>query len=55
VQAFLDGKIRFPDIVRTVARAVGAAEQWRAEPETLQDVLAADSWARDFARTLVGN
>ncbi|MFX0576744.1 1-deoxy-D-xylulose-5-phosphate reductoisomerase [Nocardia nepalensis] len=55
VQAFLDGKIRFPDIVRTVARAVEAAEQWRGEPEALQDVLAADSWARDFARTLVGN
>ncbi|WP_433759950.1 1-deoxy-D-xylulose-5-phosphate reductoisomerase [Nocardia sp. CA-135398] len=53
VQAFLDGVIRFPDIVRTVARAVEAADRWRAEPETLQDVLAADTWARDYARTLV--
>ncbi|WP_433630943.1 1-deoxy-D-xylulose-5-phosphate reductoisomerase [Nocardia sp. CA-120079] len=53
VQAFLDGIIRFPDIVRTVARAVEAADRWRAEPETLQDVLAADTWARDYARTLV--
>ncbi|MEV4128713.1 1-deoxy-D-xylulose-5-phosphate reductoisomerase [Nocardia sp. NPDC049707] len=53
VQAFLDGVIRFPDIVRTVARAVEAADQWRTEPETLQDVLAADTWARDYARTLV--
>ncbi|WP_433683721.1 1-deoxy-D-xylulose-5-phosphate reductoisomerase [Nocardia sp. CA-119907] len=53
VQAFLDGHIRFPDIVRTVARAVEAADQWRAEPETLRDVLAADSWARDYARALV--
>ncbi|MEV5835973.1 1-deoxy-D-xylulose-5-phosphate reductoisomerase [Nocardia sp. NPDC052112] len=53
VQAFLDGIIRFPDIVRTVARAVEAADQWRAEPETLQDVLAADTWARDYARALV--
>ena len=53
VQAFLDGVIRFPDIVRTVARAVEAADQWHAEPETLQDVLAADTWARDYARALV--
>ncbi|WP_433710731.1 1-deoxy-D-xylulose-5-phosphate reductoisomerase [Nocardia sp. CA-084685] len=53
VQAFLDGSIRFPAIVRTVARAVEAADRWRAEPETLQDVLAADTWARDYARTLV--
>ncbi|WP_330249293.1 1-deoxy-D-xylulose-5-phosphate reductoisomerase [Nocardia sp. NBC_00565] len=53
VQAFLDGVIRFPDIVRTVARAVEAAGQWHAEPETLQDVLAADTWARDYARALV--
>ncbi|WP_433602118.1 1-deoxy-D-xylulose-5-phosphate reductoisomerase [Nocardia sp. CA-135953] len=53
VQAFLDGIIRFPDIVRTVAHAVEAADRWRAEPETLQDVLAADTWARDYARTLV--
>ncbi|MET8873842.1 1-deoxy-D-xylulose-5-phosphate reductoisomerase [Nocardia sp. NPDC004604] len=53
VQAFLDGHIRFPDIVRTVARAIEAADQWRAEPETLRDVLAADTWARDYARALV--
>lgn len=53
VQAFLDGIIRFPDIVRTVARAVEAADRWQAEPETLDDVLAADTWARDYARALV--
>ncbi|MEV6338011.1 1-deoxy-D-xylulose-5-phosphate reductoisomerase [Nocardia vinacea] len=53
VQAFLDGLIRFPDIVRTVARAVEAADRWQAEPETLDDVLAADTWARDYARALV--
>ncbi|MFD6463691.1 1-deoxy-D-xylulose-5-phosphate reductoisomerase, partial [Streptomyces roseolus] len=53
VQAFLDGHIRFPDIVRTVARAVEAADRWHAEPETLAEVLAADSWARDYARGLV--
>ncbi|MEV0246022.1 1-deoxy-D-xylulose-5-phosphate reductoisomerase [Nocardia sp. NPDC050712] len=53
VQAFLDGHLRFPGIVRTVARAVEAADQWRAEPEDLAEVLAADTWARDYATALV--
>ncbi|MGO4617247.1 1-deoxy-D-xylulose-5-phosphate reductoisomerase [Nocardia sp. 2YAB30] len=53
VQAFLDGAIRFPDIVRTVAAAVEAAEQWRAEPNSLEEVLAADTWAREFAAARV--
>ncbi|MFC9896128.1 1-deoxy-D-xylulose-5-phosphate reductoisomerase [Nocardia sp. NPDC127579] len=55
VQAFLDGAISFPAIVRTVARAVEAADQWRSEPRELADVLAADSWAREFARRLVAS
>ncbi|MEV4151508.1 1-deoxy-D-xylulose-5-phosphate reductoisomerase [Nocardia salmonicida] len=49
VQAFLDGKITFPAIVRTVTRAVEAADRWHAEPDTLDDVLAADRWAREYA------
>ncbi|MFR9751885.1 1-deoxy-D-xylulose-5-phosphate reductoisomerase [Nocardia sp. 004] len=49
VQAFLDGVIRFPDIVRTVAAVVEAAGQWHAEPDSLEAVLAADTWAREFA------
>lgn len=53
VQAFLDERIRFPEIVRTVARVVRDAGQWRAEPGELAEVLAADEWARDRARTLV--
>ncbi|MFE7742870.1 1-deoxy-D-xylulose-5-phosphate reductoisomerase [Nocardia sp. NPDC057455] len=53
VQAFLDGAIRFPQIVGTVAAAVEAAEQWRAEPGSLDEVLAADTWAREFAAALV--
>ena len=52
VQAFLDGRIRFPGIVRTVAAVVDSADQWRAEPSTLDEVLAADTWARQRARTL---
>lgn len=53
VQAFLDGASRFPDIVRTVAAAVEAADQWRTEPNSLEEVLAADAWAREFARSRV--
>ncbi|MFI1913067.1 1-deoxy-D-xylulose-5-phosphate reductoisomerase [Nocardia sp. NPDC020380] len=53
VQAFLDGHIRFPDIVRTVARVVESADRWTAEPGSLDEVLAADAWARETARTLV--
>ncbi|MCM6773920.1 1-deoxy-D-xylulose-5-phosphate reductoisomerase [Nocardia sp. CDC159] len=55
VQAFLDGHLRFPDIVRTVARVVESADRWSAEPATLDEVLAADAWARERARTHVGN
>ncbi|WP_406280518.1 1-deoxy-D-xylulose-5-phosphate reductoisomerase [Nocardia sp. NBC_00881] len=53
VQAFLDGAIRFPDIVRTVAAAVEAAEQWRPEPNSLDEIIAADTWAREFAAARV--
>ncbi|MEV6065717.1 1-deoxy-D-xylulose-5-phosphate reductoisomerase [Nocardia sp. NPDC052001] len=53
VQAFLDGLIRFPEIVRTVARVVESADRWTAEPSTLDEVLAADAWARETARTIV--
>ncbi|WP_067547921.1 1-deoxy-D-xylulose-5-phosphate reductoisomerase [Nocardia crassostreae] len=53
VQAFLDGLIRFPAIVRTVAEVVESAATWTAEPSTLDEVLAADAWARETARTLV--
>lgn len=54
VDGFLAGRIRFPEIVRTVARAVEAADRWTAEPETVDDVLAADRWARAYAAELVG-
>ena len=52
-EAFLDGVIRFPAIVRTVAAVLAAADEWSVEPATLDDVLAADSWARQHARELV--
>jgi 1-deoxy-D-xylulose-5-phosphate reductoisomerase len=47
--AFLDGRIRFPQIVETVAEVLRAADQWAAEPATVEEVLDAQRWARDRA------
>ena len=47
--AFLDGRIRFPAIVRTIAEVLRAADQWAAEPATVDDVLDAQRWARKEA------
>jgi 1-deoxy-D-xylulose-5-phosphate reductoisomerase len=49
VAAFLGGKSRFLDIVDTVRRVLDEADTWRAEPGTVADVLAAETWARDRA------
>jgi 1-deoxy-D-xylulose-5-phosphate reductoisomerase len=51
--AFLDGRIRFPTIVRTIAEVLHAADQWAAEPATVEEVLDAQHWARDRARGAV--
>jgi 1-deoxy-D-xylulose-5-phosphate reductoisomerase len=48
--AFLDGRIRFPAIVRTIAEVLRAADQWAAEPATVEDVLDAQRWARGRAK-----
>lgn len=47
--AFLAGRIRFPAIVRTIADVLAAADQWAAEPATVEDVLDAQRWARQRA------
>jgi 1-deoxy-D-xylulose-5-phosphate reductoisomerase len=39
--------------VETVARVLDEADEWSAEPATVDDVLAADGWARQRARELV--
>lgn len=51
VAAFLDGRLRFPAIVDTVAAVVEAHPAGKAE--TVEDVLAAENWARQQARTLI--
>jgi 1-deoxy-D-xylulose-5-phosphate reductoisomerase len=49
-EAFLAGRLRFPAIVRTIAEVLRAADQWAAEPATVEDVLDAQRWARDRAK-----
>src|SRR6202171_1364853 len=51
--AFLDGRIRFPAIVRTIADVLHGADQWAAEPATVDDVLDAQRWARERAARAV--
>ena len=52
-EAFLAGRIRFPSIVRTVADVLHAADQWAAEPATVDEVLDAQDWARARAQELL--
>jgi 1-deoxy-D-xylulose-5-phosphate reductoisomerase len=47
--AFLAGRIGFGAIVRTIADVLGAADQWSAEPATVEEVLEAQRWARQRA------
>ncbi|RYU12390.1 1-deoxy-D-xylulose-5-phosphate reductoisomerase [Nocardioides iriomotensis] len=50
VQAFLDGEIRFTDIVPTIERVLAAHDVPSNMTDlTVDDVLAADAWARDRA------
>jgi 1-deoxy-D-xylulose-5-phosphate reductoisomerase len=53
VEAFLAGRLRFTGIIDTVARVV-SEHDGSGQEMTLQDVLAADGWARDRARELAG-
>jgi 1-deoxy-D-xylulose-5-phosphate reductoisomerase len=54
VEAFLSGRLRFTRIIDTVARVVSEHDGSGREAMTLDDVLAADSWARSRARELTG-
>jgi len=51
VQAFLDEKIGFMDIPQLIRRTMDAHSQ--SEPATVQDVIAADRWARKRAAALM--
>ncbi|SHL28405.1 1-deoxy-D-xylulose 5-phosphate reductoisomerase [Pseudonocardia thermophila] len=54
VAAFVAGRIRFTDITDVVERVIGAADGWRGDPATVDDVAAAEDWARARARELAG-
>jgi 1-deoxy-D-xylulose-5-phosphate reductoisomerase len=49
-EAFLNGRIGFPGIVRTIADVLHAADQWSVSPATVDEVLDAQRWAREKAR-----
>jgi 1-deoxy-D-xylulose-5-phosphate reductoisomerase len=53
VEAFHDGRLAFPDIVSTVAGVVSAHDVPSSQRLTVDDVLAADAWARAEASTVV--
>jgi len=52
VAGFMRGQVRFLAIVDTVARVLAEAPDF-AEPGTVEDVLAAESWSRARARELI--
>jgi 1-deoxy-D-xylulose-5-phosphate reductoisomerase len=54
VEAFLAGRLGFTGIIDTVARVVSEHDDSGRKTVTLQDVLAADGWARNRARELAG-
>jgi 1-deoxy-D-xylulose-5-phosphate reductoisomerase len=52
-EAFLQGRIGFPRIVGTIADVLQFADQWSAEPATVDDVLDAQRWAREKAQRVI--
>jgi len=54
VGAFLAGRLAFAGIIDTVAQVVSEHGARGGESVTLEDVLAADRWARDRAHELTG-
>lgn len=54
VEAFHDGRLRFVDIVDRVGDVVRAHDVPSDAGLTVDDVLAADAWARDLAHQLIG-
>jgi len=55
VAAFLDGQIGFTDIVDTVERVLGEHTGPATDAPTLQDVLAAEAWARTRAHEVLAH
>ncbi|HET9117274.1 MAG TPA: 1-deoxy-D-xylulose-5-phosphate reductoisomerase [Pseudonocardiaceae bacterium] len=54
VAAFLEGRISFRGIVEAVSAVLDESSGWQADPTTVEDVLAAEDWARSRANELLG-
>ncbi|RJQ82794.1 1-deoxy-D-xylulose-5-phosphate reductoisomerase [Pseudonocardiaceae bacterium YIM PH 21723] len=54
VAAFVDGRVPFLAIVDTIEQVLNRADHWRSAPQDLNEVLAAEAWARATARELLG-
>jgi len=52
--AFLAEAIGFPEIVRTIEAVLAAAGDFATPPSTVDEVLAAEGWARSRSRELTG-
>jgi 1-deoxy-D-xylulose-5-phosphate reductoisomerase len=51
VLAFLEGELRFKDVVGVVERALS---EYRGSGSTLKEILEADRWAREYVRASMG-
>ena len=52
---FFAGRIGFPRIVEIIADVLAVADEWRAQPGTVEEILAADAWARERAAQFVAH
>ena len=55
VAAFVAGTLPYLGVTEVVERALAAADGWAADPATVEDVLAAEAWARTRARELAAS
>ena len=55
VAAFLADRLPFRGIVDAVSAVLDESSGWRADPTTVEDVLAAENWARSRATELLGS
>ncbi len=52
VAAFVAGALSFTGITEVLQRVLDVADEWTADPATVEDVLAAENWSRARARAL---
>jgi 1-deoxy-D-xylulose-5-phosphate reductoisomerase len=53
-EAFLQGRVGFTAIVKTIADVLHAADQWAVPPANVDEVLDAQRWARERAQRAIG-